>query len=665
MPSVKASGCQVIFFMLFYPQNIKIDYQKELNPAQLKVVKEANGPSLVLAGAGSGKTRTLIYRLAYLLEQGIEPKRILLMTFTNKAAKEMLSRVEKILGIYPADLWGGTFHHIGNKVLRLFGEKIGLPANFNILDSEDSKELIKACYRELELPDDKKFPKPEVMHKIISLSANLNEGLEKIVRQRFAHLPKSYAPYLLLINDLYRQKKEMGRALDFDDLLAYWLRLMLVDEEIKNKLASQFQYILVDEFQDTNRLQGEIIRLLAEKSKNILVVGDDAQSIYSFRGADVNNILQFPKNFPACQIFKLETNYRSGPEILTLANNSIAKNYSQFKKELMTVKEAGDKPFLVELIDPMSQAEFVAEEILALHEERNLAWKEIAVLFRSHYQSLELELILQQKHIPYEMRGGLRFFEQAHIKDVLAFIKILANHKDESAWRRILAQFEGIGPAQSDRLMVWFNKFNDLTELLRAQEPEFLSKKALTGWQMAKNLIDKILKKEEPSDILNIILEHYYFDYLAGVYDNALERAEDLRQLVLFSHNYKKIIDLLNDALLTENFRGQKPGEKKKDIEAVVLSTIHQAKGLEWPAVFVIGLAEGQFPNSRLFSRPQELEEERRLFYVAVTRAEKWLYLTYPVFNSYGGTVNKKSQFIRELPESVYELVRIEERVRE
>jgi len=651
--------------MLFYPQNIKIDYEKELNSEQLKVVREANGAALVLAGAGSGKTRTLIYRLAYLLEQGIEPKRILLMTFTNKAAKEMMSRVEKILGIYPTDLWGGTFHHIGNKVLRLFGEKIGLPPNFNILDSEDSKELVKACYRELELPDDKKFPKPEVMHKMISLSANLNESLEKAMRQRFAHLPKSYLPYLMTINDLYRQKKETGRALDFDDLLAYWLRLMMIDEGVKNKLASQFQYILVDEFQDTNRLQGEIIKLLAEQSKNLLVVGDDAQSIYSFRGADVNNILQFPKNFPACQIFKLETNYRSAPEILTLANQSIAKNYSQFKKELVTVREPFNKPMLVELIDPMGQAEFVAEEILALHEERNLSWKEIAVLFRSHYQSLELELVLQQKHIPYEMRGGLRFFEQAHVKDVLAFVKILANHKDESAWRRILAQLTGVGPAQSDQLISWAGRFDKLTDLINAADPDFFTKKALLGWQTLKNLIKNLLDKTEPSEILNFILDQHYFDYLAGAYDNAIERAEDLRQLVLFARNYKKIIDLLNDALLTENFRGQKPGEKKKDIDAVILSTIHQAKGLEWPAVFVIGLAEGQFPNSRMFSRPQELEEERRLFYVAVTRAEKWLYLTYPVFNSYGGAVNKKSQFIRELPDGVYERVQIEARVEE
>jgi len=334
----------------------KIDYRSELNEEQYRAVTQGDGPCLVLAGAGSGKTRTLVYRVAYLLERGVKPNRILLVTFTNKAAKEMLSRIDSLLKTATKGLWGGTFHHIGNRLLRQYGSAIGLKPNFNILDAEDAKALVKAALASVAIPEDKYFPKAEMIYKIISLAANLSRPLAEVIDWRFGQIDKDYVPLIEQIAASYQQRKNQSNALDFDDLLSLWARLLRESPEVRQKLANQFEHVLVDEYQDTNHLQGEIVAALAGASPNIFVVGDDSQSIYSFRGADVNNILDFPKIFPQAQTFKLETNYRSTPEILALANQSISYNQNQFVKKLKTNKPAGSRPAVVPLSDRSQQA---------------------------------------------------------------------------------------------------------------------------------------------------------------------------------------------------------------------------------------------------------------------------------------------------------------------
>jgi len=642
--------------MLFYPRNIKIDYEQELNSEQLRVVKNGDGPCLVLAGAGSGKTRTLIYRVAYLLAQGVPANRILLMTFTNKAANEMLSRVESILKSKPTGLWGGTFHSLANRILRLFGRHLNLSANFNILDEEDAKNLLKNCVKELNLPSDKHFPKSDLIHKIISLANNFNQPLEKIIVRKFDYLEEKYLPHILQIEGEYKEKKKRASALDFDDLLFYWNKLLEENLAVRQKLSSQFQYILVDEYQDTNHIQGKIIKNLAGREKNILVVGDDAQSIYSFRGADVNNILKFPDEFPNCQIFKLETNYRSTPEILELANHSIKKNKRQFKKILQTNKNNSVKPVLVGMIDTENEANFVIAEILRLHDEDGLKWSEMAVLFRSHFQSLETEMALNKEGIPYEMRGGLRFFEQAHIKDILAYLKIIANHKDEVAWQRLLLLQAGIGDVNAKKIFNVAKELKNLADVLNFDFSLILPLKVYESWQELRHTMKAFLAipGNKTGDLIKIVLNSNYLDYLKNNYDNAEERSADLKELTVFAAKYNSLSDFLSDVALSESFKNKNVNENKKE-NALILSTIHQAKGLEWDTVFVIGLVDGQFPHAKIFQNPIEIEEERRLFYVAVTRAENKLYLTYSIFNNYGATVNKPSQFIRELPESVYE----------
>ena len=636
--------------------DFKIDYKADLNEEQYKVVIGGEGPCLVLAGAGSGKTRTLVYRVAYLLEKGVEPNRILLVTFTNKAAKEMTSRIELLLKNKPKGLWGGTFHHIGNRILRIYCKEIGIDSNFNILDSEDSKSLIKSCRHNMALPSDKYFPKAELIHKIISLSANLKDPINEIIRCRFSQIDENYISIIERISQLYKDKKKQSNSLDFDDLLYEWNRLLLESEKIREKLARQFKYILVDEYQDSNHIQGEIINHLAGLDQNILVVGDDSQSIYSFRGAIVDNILNFPKNFKSVKTFKLETNYRSTPEILNLANYSIQHNKNRFDKNLRTHKKSADKPALVALDDSYGQADFICQRILDLQKEEGIGLNEIVVLFRAHFQSLELEMEMNKRNIPYVMRGGLRFFEQAHIKDVIAYLRILSNHLDEVSWARILQLQTGIGPATVNVIWLEIHQASSLTEVLRKSFN--LPTKASLGWLEAKNLLDKLYSMDikDLSSLINTILISGYEKIIKNNFDNPQDRLADLEQLSIFSSRYESLDKFLADTALGESFKGSGIVENKEIAdEAVALSTIHQAKGLEWKVVFIISLVDGQFPNIRSYDNRSDLEEERRMFYVAATRAQDQLYLTYPIFSYNSGNINQVSQFIKELPNDAYE----------
>ncbi|HXZ34799.1 MAG TPA: ATP-dependent helicase, partial [Thermodesulfobacteriota bacterium] len=417
-----------------------LDYEKELNPQQLAVVKAAGGPILVIAGAGSGKTRVVTYRVAYLIESGVDPSGILLVTFTNKAAGEMLHRVQILvpgsMGV-GGRVWGGTFHHIGNRILRRHASLVGYQPNFTILDREDAKALMDACIADLKInPKGSRFPKGEVLEDLVGLSVNTRRPIDELVFER-------YPFFYDLLDDIravaehYRKRKRELNAMDFDDLLFYWETLLREHREVRARYGGQFQHILVDEYQDTNRIQADIVDLLAEGHGNLMVVGDDSQSIYSFRGANFANILTFPQRYPKARVFKLEINYRSTPQILHLANTSILNNRVQFPKELQTVRPAGPIPSLVPAQGTMDQAAFVAQKVAEIRD-GGIPLSQIAVLYRAHYHSMELQMELTRRGIPYEVRSGLRFFEQAHIKDVSAYLKIVSNPLDELAWKRAL-----------------------------------------------------------------------------------------------------------------------------------------------------------------------------------------------------------------------------------
>ncbi len=644
-----------------------IDYENALNPEQHEVVTRAEGPCLVLAGAGSGKTRTLIYRVAYLLEKGIPPQNILLVTFTNKATRNMQGRIEILLKAKPARLWSGTFHHIGNRSLRFFAKEIGYKRDFGILDEEDSVDLLKVCIKNLKIKiHEERFPQPKVLRSVISFSINSNKTLRETLEK--------YHPYFLHFHDIikkikeeYNRKKTSSSNMDYDDLLTKWLWLLRNIEKAKDKFSRQFRYILVDEYQDTNTLQSEIIKELSTFHRNILVVGDDAQSIYSFRGADVSNILRFPQEYPDAKIFKLESNYRSSPEILDLANDSISHNRNQFSKHLRALNESDTMPVLIETGDLYGQSNFVAQRILELRDE-GIDLNEMAVLFRAHYQSAELEMELTKRNIPFIVRGGIRFFEQAHIKDVLAHIKISINPYDEISWLRALSIQPGIGTVYAGRVFDEFSNSGDLNRIIGKQFGNFLPERAQRGLKNFKKMMRSIVNRgleKKPDEAINGIIDNGYAGYVMTHFDNAKDRIDDLHELVNFAHNYKSTRRLLRDITLRESFKGETINGVPSHDEHLVLSTIHQAKGLEWKIVFIIGLCEGQFPHHKSKEEPLELEEERRLFYVATTRTKSQLYLLHPITRydyQMGTVISRRSLFLEELDEKRYDRWEIEEK---
>src|SRR5580692_8218454 len=438
------------------PVNLHIDYAKELNPQQLAAVTAPPGPALVIAGAGSGKTRTLTYRVGFLLEQGIPADRILLLTFTNKAAREMMRRVSDLLGQELPALWGGTFHSIGARILRANAQLLGWQRDFTILDRQDAEDLIKACLGESEIDvKASRFPKAEVLADIFSLAVNTRKTVPEILAQQYDYF-ESLAPQIADLGERYVARKRAANAMDFDDLLGLWLRLLLDHPAVAEQYQRRFQFILVDEYQDTNQLQSEIIDLLAARHHNVMVVGDDAQSIYAWRGANFQNILKFPERHPQAKVYKIETNYRSTPEILQVANAAIAANLRQFTKELTPARKSGVKPVLVACLTAAEQAAFVAQRILELREEGE-SMNQMAVLYRSHFHALELQLELTRRNIPYNITSGIRFFEQAHIKDVTAYLKLAVNARDELAFKRLVQLLRGIGGKGADKLWLKFN----------------------------------------------------------------------------------------------------------------------------------------------------------------------------------------------------------------
>ncbi len=634
---------------------VMIDYKNKLNKEQYEVVTAGDGPCLVLAGAGSGKTRTLVFRVAYLIEKGVNPANILLVTFTNRAANEMLERVEKYLGFKPEKLWGGTFHRIGNQILRRYANKLGYERNFNILDQDDSISLVKHAMEEIGLSaKGQNFPKASIVQSMISFARNTNRDIRDVVENYYSY-PDFISAKVEELFFEYDKKKKSANVMDFDDLLVNWLRLLENFPEVKDSLAKQFEYILVDEYQDTNYIQSEIIKNLASFHNNVLVVGDDSQSIYSFRAADVKNILNFPKLFANTKIYKIETNYRSTPQILDLANESISHNVDQFQKDLKAKREDHILPALIIARDDQHQAHLVSKRISQLYRD-GVNYESMAVLYRATYQSAEIQLELSKQNIPYVVRGGMRYFEQAHIKDVISYLKVLANFQDEISWKRILNMYEGIGQKRADAIWKKIKSYNDLPSLLNDQLK--LTGKASISWGRISSAFRHLLtldkeQKGYMAEAIEFILEHGYEDYLKNAYENYRDRIDDLSQLINFVAKYADIDKLLADVMLSENFAGENEHSK----QAVVLSTIHQAKGLEWAVVFIVGLRDGYFPHQKSLENPRELEEERRLFYVAVTRAKDELNMLYPVRSfsyKFGEVFSKPSMFIRELDQSKY-----------
>jgi DNA helicase-2/ATP-dependent DNA helicase PcrA len=641
-----------------------IDYKKELNQEQYRVVMEEGGPLLVLAGAGSGKTRTLTYRVARLLESGIRQENILLATFTNKAARSMLNRVETLINCDTKRIMGGTFHHVAHVLLRRYADRLGYKTNFSIVDSEDSRQLISTCMAELKIdPKLSKFPKSNIISEIIGLTINTQSDLEEVLQSRY--------PFFLHLMDeinqiacLYVLKKKDLSVMDFDDLLNNCRTLLQENPDVLKILSGRFEYVLVDEYQDTNIIQADLVDLLASSHKNLMVVGDDSQSIYSFRGANFNNIINFPDRYPDCKIFKLETNYRSTPEILHLANLSIKNNEKQFPKELKAVRDNGMRPVMVSARNVVKQADFVAQRVMELIRS-GVPLKEIAVLYRAHYHSMEMQMEFVRRDIPFDMRSGIRFFEQAHIKDVTSYMRILVNPRDELAWRRLLIMYPKVGKVTFNKIWQYLkNKENPLQAILTDEFIKSVSKTAKPGLEECRTTIRQLLELCEseriPGKIIDVLLNRGgYRVYLQDNYSDASSREEDLIQLGNFSAQFKQMEDFLNELALLTNMAKEEGAGEEDDEDKVALSTIHQAKGLEWSYVFLIWCADGMIPLQRALKEEGGEEEERRLFYVAVTRAKDQLYFCYPAldYNRSAGVLNlAPSRFIREIaPLSEYD----------
>ncbi len=613
-----------------------IDFNKELNKEQSKVVYEGDGPCLVLSGPGSGKTRTLVYRAAYLLEKGVPSDRILLLTFTKKAAEEMLSRIKDISPDDQSEICGGTFHHAGNLFLREFASKLGYSPHFIIIDKEDSKSILSDIIKKRK---EEGVPKAPVVQSIISLAVNSKKRIEEVLEEQFSYLDHGIMDALLDIHKEYEERKKDQNLMDYDDLLLKWRELLEIPDVLK-VLSERFLYILIDEYQDTNLLQDEIVHKMSSAHGNILVVGDDSQSIYSFRAANIDNILKFSEKHSGAKIFKLETNYRSTFEILDMANNAIMNNRKGFPKELKSVKGEGNFPCIIPFSGEMDQARYISNYLMENDKEAH----DTAILFRAHFHSVELELELARKNVPYTMRGGMKFVEQFHVKDLMAFLRIFLNFRDESSLKRLFLRQEGVGEVGSRQVIDEFLKYNGLQEVL-SKKKTILDNVSSSRNRKTLERLFFLMEEAAEKDIkekISVFRNNFYDQFLDLSFDNAGERKNDLKRIEEMSLKYDSLERMVADFSLSENFK------KERENKGVTLSTIHQAKGLEWKNVFVISLKEGDFPHSKAIQE-NLIEEERRLFYVAITRCKENLFLTYPTYSLRERRASSPSRFLREI----------------
>jgi len=644
-----------------------IDFRAELNEEQYAAVTAEPGPSLVLAGAGSGKTRTLTYRVAYLLQQGCLPSEILLLTFTNKSAREMLERVEDLTGITRRYLWGGTFHSIAQRILRVHGDLVGLKRNYTILDESEAESLLKNAIQSVDSTfiKGKNNPKPKVIANMISFARNTCRSVREEADDHFPFLD-GMADKIADFHLRYQELKLKQQVVDYDDLLVYLLKLLKEHPVIAANFQNRFKHILVDEFQDTNRLQSEIVDTLASHHQ-VMAVGDDAQCIYTWRGADFDNIMRFSDRHPGAEIHKIETNYRSTPQILEFANAVLAAQPAGlgYSKELRAVRPAGEKPYFVPLMDTRGQANFIIQRIEGLVDEgRDLS--DIAVLYRAHYHAMDLQMELTRRNIDYQITSGVRFFEQAHIKDFCAQLRFASNQNDVSAFVRFTGLLPKIGPKTAERIHEFTRKLAEKQEknfcdvLVSEEVLKKVPNDAKEEWPSLAETIREValaLTSEAPQAVVQLALDGWYSSYIREIYPNWTERADDLQSLISFASRYETMEELLAQLVLLASESNERNPEDQKN--CLRLTTIHQAKGLEFPVVFVIGLADGLFPLKRTID-DGNMEEERRLFYVAVTRAMEELYLAYPMLNQQGGGVMRlnPSRFLQEVDTSHFETLR-------
>jgi len=630
------------------PVQYTLDYQAELNESQYQVVTRFTGPLLVVAGAGSGKTRTLTYRVARMVESGIAPESILLLTFTRKAAQEMLRRAAALLDARCERVAGGTFHSFANLLLRRYAQALGFRSGFTILDQSDAEDVISLLREQLGFNQKgRRFPNKHTIHEMLSKAVNKGIGVQAIVEQYYAQFLEDAADLIhLSIN--YKTYKQTHQLMDYDDLLIYFQRLLEEQPQIRTHLSDTYKYIMVDEYQDTNKIQARIVRLLATTHDNVMAVGDEAQSIYSFRGANYRNILEFADQFPGTTIIKLEENYRSVQPILTLTNQIIKQARNSFQKKLFTQKKGGERPALIASSNEHQQSQFVAQRILELREE-GVPLSDIAVLFRSSYHAFDLELELNKRNIPFVKVGGFKFMEAAHIKDLLAHLRVLVNPLDTVSWNRILFLLDGIGPKTAIRLTQQLRDMEDPYGYLATFPKK--TKSALDLQRLGATL-QKIMPLAPPEQVQQLL--EYYAPIVRAKYDNYPKREQDLEQLRLITERFTNLEAFLTEMTLEPPNRSvQDILSTTEDEDYLVLSTIHSAKGLEWHTVFVIWLLDGRFPSMYAAHDDEAMEEELRLLYVATTRAMQNLYLSYPIYydNRSGMFFSKPSRFLDKVPD--------------
>lgn len=628
----------------------RIEYEKLLNQQQLEAVKNFFGPILCIAGAGSGKTRTLIYRVARMIESGIRPESILLLTFTRKAARNMLNRVANLVGESGKRVAGGTYHSFAVQMLRQYGRSLNIGQNFSIIDESDAGDIVNLIRADLGLNrKETRFPQKKTLLEIFSKSINLGHSIAEIVTSHYQHFAEHTADIEKIAGEFTGYKRQNG-LLDYDDLLIFLLKLLQECEEARIAINERFRYVMADEYQDTNGLQAKITMLLGGRRNNIMVVGDDAQSIYSFRGAQIQNILDFPSQFTQCQIIKLERNYRSTEHILHAANSLMKHATEGFSKTLFTKREPGEKPALISCQDDEEQAMFVAARILDLREQ-GIRLNDMAVLFRSSFHAYQLEIELKRRNIPYVKWGGFKFLESGHLKDVLAHMRVIHNPYDQVSWLRILLLIEGIGTQTA----------TDIFKAIKAgPEPfSFSGIKVRSRAREGLEILEKMLQRartyadEKPSRLLDLIAE-YYFPLLKKRFDDYPRRLKDIDALAVICQKFSALSDFLAEMALEPP---RDSGESSlvatdNDDELLTLSTIHSAKGLEWHSVFVIHTLEGRFPSFNAYKSEASLEEERRLMYVAMTRAEENLAVSYPqtIWDPASGSLlARPSRFIDEI----------------
>lgn len=636
------------------PKSYKIDYENELNQAQLEAVLHKDGPLLIIAGAGSGKTRTLTYKVARLIEDGVSPENILLLTFTRRAAREMISRAENILGAGLGKITGGTFHSFANMILRRYARFADLKNNFTVIDRSDAEDVVNHIRGKIIDKKEKRFPKKSTILDIYSKTINKDIPLDAIVKKEYKQFEHCTEKLIEIANAYNNYKKERS-MLDYDDLLLYLKALLMSNEEVRKQISRKYRYVLIDEYQDTNSIQAQIVRLIASEHNNVTAVGDDSQSIYSFRGANFKNILEFPNLYEGCKIVTLEQNYRSSQNILDFANKILEQAKEKYSKELFSTIQSSEKPAIICCENTHAEGEFVVQRILEFCNEDGLSLDEIAVLSRSASLMFDVETQLVKQKIPYRKIGGLKFTETAHVKDITAYLRIILNPYDEISLNRILLLQKGIGVSTINKLLpvltIQGSKATaDMLPLKPSQRADLGN--LLTLLSEARNQIadpkvvtEKVLAYYEP-----ILMEHY---------DDASKRLKDFDHILYLSSKYLNLEDFLSDMALEPPDSSITDTEEGAVMdECLTLSTIHGAKGTEYKAVFVIGAVDGRFPSMYSFNSPEELDEELRLFYVAVTRAKTYLYVSYPIdmFDRATGMVlSKPSRFTENISPEILE----------